>query len=47
MPDWSKDFPHNKGQFLKGSRVVPDTVATKKEKVTPSPGEYNNLEAWR
>jgi hypothetical protein len=47
MPDWSKDFPHNKGQFLKGSRVVPDAVATKKEKVTPSPGEYNNLDAWR
>lgn len=47
MPDWSKDFPHRKGQFLKGSRVVPDAVSTKKEKVTPCPGEYHNLEAWK
>ncbi len=47
MPDWSKDFPHNKGQFLRASRVVPEAVATKKEKVTPSPGEYHNLEAWK
>jgi len=47
MTDWSKDFPHNKGQFLKGSRTVPDAVALKKEKVTPCPGEYNNLESWK
>ena len=45
--DWQKDFPHNKGRFLKAERTIPEQQATKKEKITPSPSVYNNLEAWK
>ncbi len=45
--DWSKDFPHNKGQFLKGERMTSEEKSLKKEKDKPSPAHYNNLEAWK
>jgi hypothetical protein len=46
MNDLSKQFPFNKGRFLKAPRTQPDTVTKKKEKLTPSPAAYNNLDAF-
>ena len=43
MTDWNKDFPFNKGQFLKAPREVPEKVALKKERNTPSPSQYTQL----
>ena len=46
MTDWDKSFPFGKGKFLKGVKQIPDALHKQKEKVTPSPAAYHNLEAW-
>jgi hypothetical protein len=32
---------------LKGDRTIPEEQAKKKEKNTPAPIAYNNLDAWK
>lgn len=46
MKDWNKNFPFNKGKFLKGQRGISEALFKQKEKTTPSPVAYHNFEAW-